>query len=146
MRIAAALCGEPVVGRNNDHEHQTPRFEWRFPPPGGGACCGADWGQCRVGRRTAGKHSIAAGAELFRLAQGDQGNNGQRGTFTFTGEISGNAAADFLLEYKEKFDLPVVYNALVMMLKKSNNGFQVMLKDRLLRPSMVKVATNPRHQ
>lgn len=55
---------------------------------------------------TAGKHSIAAGAELFRLAQGDQGNNGQRGTFTFTGEISGNAAADFLLGFPRNVTTP----------------------------------------
>jgi hypothetical protein len=44
-----------------------------------------------------GAHSIATGAEFFRLAQGDLGNNGQRGVFSFSGEISGNAAADFLL-------------------------------------------------
>lgn len=46
---------------------------------------------------TVGAHSIAAGAEFFRLSQGDLGNNSPRGLFTFTGQISGNAAADFLL-------------------------------------------------
>ncbi len=46
---------------------------------------------------TSGAHSIAAGAEFFRLSQGDLGNNSPRGLFTFTGQITGNAPADFLL-------------------------------------------------
>ncbi len=48
---------------------------------------------------TVGAHSIAMGAEFFRLAQGDLGNNSPRGLFTFTGQISGNAPADFLLGF-----------------------------------------------
>jgi hypothetical protein len=46
---------------------------------------------------TAGAHSISAGAEFFRLTTGSQGQNYSRGDFTFTGQISGNPAADFLL-------------------------------------------------
>ena len=42
-------------------------------------------------------HSISAGAEFFRLTTGSQGSNSSRGLFNFTGGISGNAAADFLL-------------------------------------------------
>jgi hypothetical protein len=42
-------------------------------------------------------HSISAGAEVFRLTTGSQGSNSSRGLFNFTGGISGNAAADFLL-------------------------------------------------
>ena len=44
---------------------------------------------------TAGAHSIAAGAEFFRLARETQGNNGRAELFTFTGEISGNARCRF---------------------------------------------------
>jgi hypothetical protein len=62
---------------------------------------------------TAGAHSIATGLELFRLAQGDQGNNGQRGTFSFTGEISGNAAADFLLGLPRNVTTPAPANVQV---------------------------------
>jgi putative flavoprotein involved in K+ transport len=50
-------------------------------------------------------------------------------------------AADFLLEYKEKFELPVLYNARVMMVKKSNNGFQIMLKDQMLETQNLVIAT-----
>ncbi|HLJ14260.1 MAG TPA: TonB-dependent receptor [Bryobacteraceae bacterium] len=46
---------------------------------------------------TFGAHTLSAGAEFFRLTTGSQGNNYQRGLFTFTGGITGNAAADFLL-------------------------------------------------
>jgi hypothetical protein len=46
---------------------------------------------------TRGAHSISAGAEFFRLNTGSQGQNASRGLFNFTGAISGNAAADFLL-------------------------------------------------
>jgi hypothetical protein len=46
---------------------------------------------------TRGAHSISTGAEFFRLNTGSQGQNSSRGLFNFTGGISGNAAADFLL-------------------------------------------------
>lgn len=62
---------------------------------------------------TTGAHSIALGGEMFRLAQGDQGNNGQRGTFTFTGEITGNAAADFLLGFPRNVTTPAPANVQV---------------------------------
>jgi putative flavoprotein involved in K+ transport len=50
-------------------------------------------------------------------------------------------AADFLLEYKEKFELPVLYHARVMMVKKRNNGFQVMLQDQTLEAQNLVIAT-----
>jgi putative flavoprotein involved in K+ transport len=50
-------------------------------------------------------------------------------------------AADFLLEYKEKFDLPVLYHARVLLAKKTNNGFQIMLKDQLLEAQNLVIAT-----
>jgi carboxypeptidase family protein len=46
---------------------------------------------------TLGAHTLSTGAEFFRLTTGSHGNNYQRGLFNFTGDISGNAAADFLL-------------------------------------------------
>jgi len=46
---------------------------------------------------TVGAHSLAMGAEFYRLTTGSQGQNASRGLFNFTGGISGNAAADFLL-------------------------------------------------
>jgi len=36
-------------------------------------------------------------ARIYRLTTGSQGQNASRGLFNFTGGISGNAAADFLL-------------------------------------------------
>ena len=50
-------------------------------------------------------------------------------------------AADFLLEYKEKFKLPVLYQARVMMAKKSTHGFKIMLKDRMLETQNLVIAT-----
>jgi putative flavoprotein involved in K+ transport len=50
-------------------------------------------------------------------------------------------AADFLLEYKVKFDLPVLYHARVMMTKKSTHGFQIKLKDRTLETQNLVIAT-----
>jgi putative flavoprotein involved in K+ transport len=50
-------------------------------------------------------------------------------------------AADFLLEYKEKFDLPVLYNSRVMMAKKSTHGFQIKLKERSLETQNLVIAT-----
>jgi hypothetical protein len=44
-----------------------------------------------------GSHSLSTGAEFFRLTTGSHGNNYQRGLFSFTGDITANAAADFLL-------------------------------------------------
>ena len=50
-------------------------------------------------------------------------------------------AADFLLEYKEKFELPVLYRARVTSVKKNKNGFQVMMKDRILEAQNLVIAT-----
>ena len=50
-------------------------------------------------------------------------------------------AADFLRSYKEKFKLSVVYNARVMMVKKSKIGFQITLKDRVLESENLVIAT-----
>jgi putative flavoprotein involved in K+ transport len=50
-------------------------------------------------------------------------------------------AADFLFEYKEKFELPVLYDSRVMMVKKLKNGFQIMLKDRMLETQNLVIAT-----
>jgi putative flavoprotein involved in K+ transport len=50
-------------------------------------------------------------------------------------------AADFLLEYKEKFKLPVLYDARVILVKKTAYGFQVMLKDRTLETQNLVIAT-----
>ena len=49
-------------------------------------------------------------------------------------------AADFLSEYKEKFELPVLYNARVTMVKKSQHGFQVMLEGRRLETQNLVIA------
>jgi hypothetical protein len=46
---------------------------------------------------TFGAHTLSMGAEFFRLTTGSKGNNYSRGLFSFSGGISGNAAADFLL-------------------------------------------------
>jgi putative flavoprotein involved in K+ transport len=50
-------------------------------------------------------------------------------------------AADFLRDYKERFDLPVLYDARVLMVKKSKYGFQVFLKDRTLETQNLVIAT-----
>lgn len=50
-------------------------------------------------------------------------------------------AADFLRDYKEKFDLPVLYDSRVLMVKKSKYGFQVLLKDRTLETHRLVIAT-----
>ena len=44
---------------------------------------------------TVGAHSIATGAEFYRLTTGSQGQNASRGLFNFTGGISGNAGPIF---------------------------------------------------
>jgi hypothetical protein len=70
-----------------------------------------------------GAHSIATGVELFRLSQGDLGNNGPRGTFSFTGEITGNAAADFLLGFPRDVNTPAPANLLVSVRQWRNAFF-----------------------
>jgi len=50
-------------------------------------------------------------------------------------------AADFLIEYKKKFNLPVLYGARVTNVKKSSHGFQVMLEDRMLETQNLVIAT-----
>ena len=49
-------------------------------------------------------------------------------------------AADFLLNYKEKFELPVLHNARVMLVKKSKNGFQVTIPGRKLETQNLVIA------
>jgi len=46
---------------------------------------------------TRGKHTIMAGIDLRKLTIGRAAQNGPRGSFTFNGQYSGNAAADFML-------------------------------------------------
>jgi putative flavoprotein involved in K+ transport len=71
-------------------------------------------------------------------------NNGMPG-YPFPGEQNAfptkDEAADFLLEYKEKFKLPVLYQAQVAMVKKSVYGFQIMLNDRMLETQNLVIAT-----
>ena len=71
-------------------------------------------------------------------------NNGLPG-YRFPGDPDSfptkDQAADFLLEYKEKFDLPVLYNARVMKAEKSMHGFHVLLKDRTLETQNLVIAT-----
>jgi len=71
-------------------------------------------------------------------------NNGMPGC-KFPGDQNAfptkDEAADFLLEYKEKFKLPVIYQTRVMMVKKSTHGFQIMLKDRILETQNLVIAT-----
>jgi len=50
-------------------------------------------------------------------------------------------AADFLLEYKRKFNIPVLNHARVMSVKKSAHGFQVKLEDRMLETQNLVIAT-----
>jgi hypothetical protein len=72
---------------------------------------------------TVGSHSIATGAEFFRLSQGDLGNNGQRGVFSFTGDISGNAAADFLVGFPRDVTTPAPASLLVSVRQWRNAFF-----------------------
>ena len=46
---------------------------------------------------TRGKHAISAGYDMRRLITARTANNNPRGGFTFSGTITGNAVADFLL-------------------------------------------------
>ncbi len=72
---------------------------------------------------TVGAHSIATGAEFFRLSQGDLGNNAPRGLFTFTGQISGNAAADFLLGLPQQATTPAPADFIVRVRQWRNAFF-----------------------
>jgi putative flavoprotein involved in K+ transport len=71
-------------------------------------------------------------------------NNGMPG-YKFPGDQNAfptkDEAADFLREYKEKFKLPVLYRARVLMVKKSAHGFQIMLKDRMFETQNLVIAT-----
>jgi putative flavoprotein involved in K+ transport len=71
-------------------------------------------------------------------------NNGLPG-FSFPGNQhsfpSKDEAANFLQDYKEKIDLPVLYDARVLMVKKSKPGFQVLLKERTLETKNLVIAT-----
>jgi putative flavoprotein involved in K+ transport len=71
-------------------------------------------------------------------------NNGMPG-LPFPGDRNSfpdkNEAAHFLGEYKKKFDLPVLYNARVTMVKKSVHGFQIKLEDRMLETQNLVIAT-----
>jgi hypothetical protein len=71
-----------------------------------------------------GAHSIAAGVEFFRLSQGDLGNNSPRGLFTFTGQISGNAPADFLLGLPLQATTPAP-TTLMVQVRQWRNAFFV---------------------
>jgi carboxypeptidase family protein len=48
---------------------------------------------------TRGKHTMMAGVEFRKLTTGRAAANSPRGIFNFTGEISGDPAADFMLGY-----------------------------------------------
>jgi putative flavoprotein involved in K+ transport len=71
-------------------------------------------------------------------------NNGMPG-LSFPGDPNGfpgkDDAADFLQEYKEKFELPVLYNARVSGVKKTEYGFQIRLGDRLMKSENLVIAT-----
>jgi putative flavoprotein involved in K+ transport len=71
-------------------------------------------------------------------------NNGMPG-LTFPGDQKAfpgkDEAAAFLLGYKEKFDLPVLYNARVTEVKKTETGFQIRLGDRIMTARNLVIAT-----
>jgi putative flavoprotein involved in K+ transport len=50
-------------------------------------------------------------------------------------------AGDFLEKYKDKFGLPVLYNARVTAVKKTNTGFQIRVGDRILVTENLVIAT-----
>lgn len=56
---------------------------------------------------TKGKHNIMAGAELRKMSIGRAAQNAPRGSFTFTGNLTGNAAADFLSGYATTVVTPI---------------------------------------
>ncbi len=53
-----------------------------------------------------GSHNIMAGAEFRRLATGRAAVNSARGTFTFNGQLTGYAPADFILGTPQSFSTP----------------------------------------
>jgi hypothetical protein len=87
---------------------------WRRPS--------STWQWTDVLNYTVGAHSIATGAEVFRLSQGDLGNNAPRGAFTFPGSITGNAAADFLLGLPLQVTTPAPA-AFVVSVRQWRNAF-----------------------
>lgn len=54
-----------------------------------------------------GKHSVMAGLELRKMSIGRAAQNAPRGSFTFSGQYSGNAASDFLTGYASTVVTPV---------------------------------------
>jgi hypothetical protein len=56
---------------------------------------------------TRGSHTIMAGADIRRMSIGRAAQNTPRGSFNFTGNYSGNAAADFLTGYATTVVTPV---------------------------------------
>jgi carboxypeptidase family protein/TonB-dependent receptor-like protein len=56
---------------------------------------------------TRGKHTMMAGVEFRKLTTGRAAANSPRGVFNFTGEISGDPAADFLLGYPASDTTPL---------------------------------------
>jgi hypothetical protein len=57
---------------------------------------------------THGKHSIMAGVELRKLTTGRSAANSPRGIFNFTGQLTGNAAADFILGVQHDDQTPLL--------------------------------------
>jgi hypothetical protein len=55
---------------------------------------------------THGSHSIMAGAEFRKLITGRAAINSPRGTFTFNGQLTGYAPADFVLGLPQSFTTP----------------------------------------
>ncbi len=56
---------------------------------------------------TLGKHNIMAGVDIRRMTIGRQATNQNRGQFNFTGNYSGNGAADFLTGYSQQVTTPL---------------------------------------
>jgi hypothetical protein len=56
---------------------------------------------------TRGRHNFMAGADIRRMTIGRAATNQNRGQFTFTGNYSGNAAADFLTGYSQTIVTPL---------------------------------------
>ena len=56
---------------------------------------------------TKGRHSLMAGVDIRRMTIGRSATNQNRGQFTFTGNYSGNAAADFLTGYSQTVVTPL---------------------------------------
>ncbi len=56
---------------------------------------------------TKGRHNFMAGADIRRMTIGRAATNQNRGQFTFTGNYSGNAAADFLTGYSQTIVTPL---------------------------------------